>query len=82
VGLEAVAAHYRASFGGPFSARRLGPVTVVDNRAAFQFRIDVPTGTSTLKLTNTDVMTFDEDGRIKTMIAYPDLKADPDEAFG
>jgi steroid delta-isomerase len=78
VGREAVRAHYVASFGGRFSARRIGPVTVVGQRAAFQFRIDVPLGPTTMKLTVTDVMTFDADTRILTMVAYPDGEADPD----
>jgi steroid delta-isomerase len=82
VGREAVRAFYVQSFRGPFSVRRLGPITVVGHRAAFQFRIDVPVGDSVIKLTATDVMTFDEQARIVTMAAYGDAEADPDAEIG
>ncbi len=53
-------------------------MTVVGDRAAFQFRIEVPLGDDEMVMTSTDVMTFDEEGRIVTMTAYPDAEADPD----
>ncbi len=78
VGRDAIRAFYTETAAMDFSARRIGPITVVGNRAAFQFRVDVPLGDSTLKLTTTDVMTFDDRGRILTMSAYADAEADPD----
>ena len=78
IGSEAVRAFYAQNAAHTFSARRIGPVTVVGDRAAFQFRIDVPLGDTTLRMTSTDVMTFDTEGRILTMVAYPDGDADPD----
>jgi len=80
IGSDAVRAFYAQSSAYTFAARRIGPVTVVGDRAAFQFRIDVPLGDTTLKMTSTDIMSFDADGRIVTMVAYPDADADPDAA--
>ena len=78
LGREAVREFYAANQGVELRLRRLGPVTVVGDRAAFQFRIEVPLGEDTLVMASTDVMTFDEAGRILTMTAYPDGDADPD----
>ena len=78
IGRELVRDFYAQNSGVEMRLRRLGPVTVVGDRAAFQFRIEVPLGDDTLVMACTDVMGFDEDGRILTMTAYPDGEADPD----
>jgi hypothetical protein len=52
-------------------------VTVVDHEAAFQFRIDVPIGDDTMTMVATDLMTFDESGKIIAMRAYADPEARP-----
>ncbi|MCU1398414.1 MAG: ksi 2 [Acidimicrobiales bacterium] len=57
---------------------RIGPVTVCGGEAAFQFRIDIEIGELTIKMTSTDVMTFDANGRITSMRAFADGEADPD----
>jgi steroid delta-isomerase len=48
---------------------------VAGNQAAFQFRIDVDLGDTTLSLASTDVMTFDEAGKVTAMVAYSDSEA-------
>jgi steroid delta-isomerase len=78
IGREPVREFYAQNSGVEMRLHRIGPVTVVGSRAAFQFRIEVPLGEDTLVMASTDVMTFDEDGRILTMTAYPDAEADPD----
>jgi steroid delta-isomerase len=57
---------------------RIGPVCVAANEAAFQFRIDIDLGGSTIAMTSTDTMVFDDEGRIVSMRAYADGVADPD----
>jgi steroid delta-isomerase len=57
---------------------RIGPVCVCAGEAAFQFRIDIDLGESTIRMTSTDTMVFDDDGRIVSMRAYADGEADPD----
>ena len=57
---------------------RVGPVCVCGGEAAFQFRIDVDLGESQLAMVSTDVMTFDDDGRITGMRAFADGEAQPD----
>lgn len=57
---------------------RIGPVTVCGSEAAFQFRIDIDLGEMKIKMTSTDVMTFDASGKIATMRAFADGEADPD----
>ncbi len=80
VGKEALRAFYAGSLGPAVSARRIGPITVAADHAAFQFRVDVDLGETKIKLTTTDVMRFDAAGRIVEMVAYPDGEADPDVA--
>ena len=58
--------------------RRIGPVCVCGGEAAFQFRIDIDLGGTTIKMTSTDVMTFDDAGKITSMRAFADGEADPD----
>ena len=57
---------------------RIGPVTVCGGEAAFQFRIDIEIGELKIKMTSTDVMTFDAAGKITSMRAFADGEADPD----
>jgi steroid delta-isomerase len=77
-GKEELRAFYAANAGIELTMRRLGPATVVGNRAAFQFGIWVDLGDRKITMTSTDVMTFDDEGRITSMTAYPDFEADPD----
>jgi steroid delta-isomerase len=58
--------------------KRIGPVTVCGGEAAFQFRIDIEIGELKIKMTSTDVMTFDAAGKITSMRAFADAEADPD----
>lgn len=57
---------------------RIGPVCVCGGEAAFQFRIDIDLGESKIAMTSTDVMTFDDEGRITSMRAFADGEANPD----
>jgi len=57
---------------------RIGPVCVCGGEAAFQFRIDIDLGETKIAMTSTDVMTFDDDGRITSMRAFADGEANPD----
>jgi steroid Delta-isomerase len=77
VGRAAVREFFDNHRGG-FTIRRIGPVTVVGHRAVMQIRVDVEREGARMSLTSSDVMTFAEDGRIVSIIAYPDLEADPD----
>ncbi len=61
---------------------RIGPVCVCGGEAAFQFRIDIDLGEAQIAMTSTDVMTFDDDGRITSMRAFADAEAHPDQAPG
>jgi steroid Delta-isomerase len=58
--------------------RRIGPVTVCGGEAAFQFRIDIDLGDTQIAMTTTDVMTFDDAGKITSMRAFADGEANPD----
>jgi steroid delta-isomerase len=60
-----------------FTLSRLGPVTVVGNRGAFQVRVDVPGPEGTRSLSATDLITVDEDGLISAIVVLPDAEADP-----
>jgi|GEM_PF-5419855 len=61
-----------------FTLTRLGPVTVVGNRGAFQVRVDVPTPDGTRAMTATDLITVDDEGLISDIVVLPDSQADPD----
>lgn len=78
VGREAVRAFYAGLAGTKMTLTRMGPVTVVGDQAAFLFRLDVPVGDDTLVMASIDTMTFDDDGKILTMVAYADGEANPD----
>lgn len=58
--------------------RRIGPVTVCGGEAAFQFRIDIDLGETKIAMATTDIMTFDDAGRITSMRAFADGEANPD----
>ena len=60
-----------------FTLTRLGPVTVVGNRGAFQVRVDVPTADGKRSLTATDLITVNDDGLISGIVVLPDAAADP-----
>jgi steroid delta-isomerase len=75
VGRDAVRAFYAGTTGVSMKLSRIGVVCVAGDRAAFQFRIDVDLGDSTLSLASTDVMTFDDAGKVTAMIAYSDAEA-------
>jgi steroid Delta-isomerase len=77
VGRAAVREFFDNHRGG-FTIRRIGPVTVVGHHAVMQIRVDVDREGGRVSLTSSDVMTFAEDGRIASIIAYPDREADPD----
>lgn len=79
-GRDAVREFYESVTGIELKMRRIGPVTVVGNHAAFQFRIDVDLEGTTMTMVSTDVMTFDDAGKIQTMLAYADGEAKPDDA--
>lgn len=62
-----------------FTLTRLGPVTVVGNRGAFQARVDLPTPDGTRSMTATDIITVGDDGLISGIVVLPDGDADPAE---
>lgn len=80
VGHDVIRAFYAGMADLPIRASmtRIGPVCVSAGEAAFQFRIDIDLGETVIKMTSTDVMTFDDEGRITSMRAFPDRDADPD----
>lgn len=63
-----------------FTLTRLGPVTVVGNRGAFQARVDIPTPDGNRSMTATDLVTVDDDGLISGIVVLPDAAASPDRA--
>jgi steroid delta-isomerase len=79
VGRDAVRAFYEGTTGTSLKLTRIGPVCVAGNQAAFTFRIDVDLGDSTLTLASTDLMTFDDEGKVTAMVAYSDMEAFADE---
>jgi steroid delta-isomerase len=76
-GAEEIRAFYASISGTPITATRLGPVTVVGHEAAFQFRVDVDLGSETISMVTTDLMTFNEEGKVISMTAYADMEAKP-----
>lgn len=60
-----------------FTMTRLGPVTIVGNRGAFQSRVDVPTPDGTVSLSAVDIVTVDDDGLISGIVVLPDTHPDP-----
>jgi steroid Delta-isomerase len=76
-GHEEIRGFYAGVSGVSLTATRLGPVTVVGHEAAFQFRVDVPVGEDTISMVTTDLMTFNEAGKVVSMKAYADMDAKP-----
>jgi len=76
-GHEEIHAFLHSNKDVAFTMTRLGPVTVVGRRAAFQARVDVPGPDGMLSLTATDLVTVDDDGLIAGIVVYPDLEAHP-----
>ena len=62
---------------GSVRLQRIGPACVVGSRGAFLFRLDIERDGRRQSYASVDVMTFDDDGRIASMVAYPDRSADP-----
>jgi steroid delta-isomerase len=77
VGHAEIRAFFKSSESFPFTVRRIGPITVSGNVAAFQIRVDFPSGDAA-SMTSTDIVSFDDDGRIRSIVAIPDPDADPD----
>ncbi len=77
VGHGPIREFYAGFAGTHITATRLGPVTVVGHEAAFQFRVDVPVGEDTISMVTTDLMSFDESGKVTAMTAYADMEAKP-----
>ena len=76
VGHDAIRAFFEKSLRTRIRSTRLGPVTVVGNRAVFQLRVDI-LNLDLPPLTSSDVVEFDEQGRFTSIIAFPDLEAHP-----
>ena len=79
VGRDEIRAFFAASEGVSFTVRRIGPVTVSGNVAAFQIGIDFEAG-AIAPMSSTDIVTFGEDGLISSIVAIPDLDAHPDRS--
>ena len=78
VGHAEIRAFFESSESFPFTVRRIGPITVSGNVAAFQIRVDFPWADAAA-MTSTDVVSFDGDARIRSIVAIPDPDADPDD---
>jgi steroid delta-isomerase len=70
---------YESTKNVSLKATRVGPVTVASARAAFLFRLDVAVGDQNIVLASTDIMTFDDAGKVTSMTAIPDGDAYRDE---
>lgn len=77
VGHEQIRDFFTRTTAVGFTLTRTGPITVVGHHAAFQFRADFD-DPGLAAITSTDVLTFDDQGRITSLVAYPDGEADPD----
>jgi steroid delta-isomerase len=75
VGKAAVAAFYEGVRGIDVKTTRLGPVCVVGQHAVFQFHLSGAVRDQPVEMCSTDVMTFDDAGKIIAMTAYPDTEA-------
>jgi steroid delta-isomerase len=79
---ETIREFYESTKHVSLKATRVGPVTVAGATAAFLFRIDVSVGDQEIVLASTDVMTFDDSGKVTSMMAIPDGDAYKDEPAG
>jgi steroid delta-isomerase len=77
VGHDAIREFYAGLAPIALTATRLGPVTVVGHEAAFQFQVDVEIGDETISMVTTDLMTFNDAGKVIAMRAYADQEAKP-----
>ena len=82
VGREAIRAFFDSHREAPITVTRFGPVDVVGNRAAFQAHIAMDTPDGPFAMTTTDVLTIDDDCLISEILAFPDRRADPQDAPG
>jgi hypothetical protein len=78
VGHQKIRGFFEASKAFPFTVSRLGPITVSGLVAAFQLPVDFPGTGGAVPMTSTDVVTFDDRGLIRSMVAIPDPLAHPD----
>lgn len=79
IGHDGIRSFFTESEGFPFTVSRLGPITVSGQVAAFQIRVDFE-GQAMPPMSSTDVVTFNEDGLIQSIVAIPDLAAHPDHS--
>lgn len=77
-GHDQIREFFAGSAAFPFTVRRIGPITVSGASAAFQIRVDFE-DPAIPPMTSTDVVTFGEDGLIRSIVALPDGAAHPDE---
>jgi steroid delta-isomerase len=77
VGHDEIRTFFEASQAVPFTVSRIGPITVSGDVAAFQIRVDFD-GEVMPPMSSTDIVTFDDQGLIKSLVAIPDLAAHPD----
>jgi steroid delta-isomerase len=75
-GREAVREFY-SHISGTVRLARIGPACVVGKKAAFLFRLDIERDGERRVYASIDVFTFDDDGHVAAMVAYPDRDADP-----
>ena len=80
LGHEAIRGFFEASRQVPFTMTRMGPVTVVGNRALFMARVRIELADGIREMTTADVFTVDDQCRIVELLAFPDHQADPHEA--
>jgi steroid delta-isomerase len=79
VGHEAIRAFFTRNPQVGLDVSRLGPVNVAGRHAAMQIRVEVLRDGVTHLMSSTDVIEFDDDGKIVSMIAIPDRDAHPDD---
>ncbi|MCF2533467.1 nuclear transport factor 2 family protein [Yinghuangia soli] len=75
VGREAVQAFYASILPLKPRGTLLGPVTVVGNVAAFQFKLELTIGDKEVAVCATEWFVLDGDLLIETMTAVPDMEA-------
>jgi steroid Delta-isomerase len=78
VGLDAIRRFFTRNPMIRLNLTRLGPVTVVGNFAAMQVRVEAERDGSLACFTTTDLLEFNDEGKIAVITAMPDRAADPD----
>jgi steroid delta-isomerase len=90
IGLEAITAFYSVP-RAISSVTRIGPLTVNGNFVGFQFRVRIEGQRSfgpertpgvPLELSITEILHFDDDGKIISMVAVPDFDSGPETTEG